>query len=32
MLRERIDNPTEEELETALDELVAIAIDRWRRS
>ena len=31
VLRNRIDNPTEEELETALLELVAIAIDRWRR-
>jgi 2-oxo-4-hydroxy-4-carboxy--5-ureidoimidazoline (OHCU) decarboxylase len=32
VLQERIDNPTEEELETALHELVAIAIDRWRRA
>jgi 2-oxo-4-hydroxy-4-carboxy--5-ureidoimidazoline (OHCU) decarboxylase len=31
MLRSRIDNPTDEELETALGELVAIAEDRWRR-
>jgi len=31
VLRERIDRPTDEELETALDELVAIAEDRWRR-
>jgi 2-oxo-4-hydroxy-4-carboxy--5-ureidoimidazoline (OHCU) decarboxylase len=31
VLRDRIDNPTDEELETALRELVAIAIDRWRR-
>jgi 2-oxo-4-hydroxy-4-carboxy-5-ureidoimidazoline decarboxylase len=31
VLRERIDNPTGEERETALDELVAIAEDRWRR-
>jgi 2-oxo-4-hydroxy-4-carboxy--5-ureidoimidazoline (OHCU) decarboxylase len=31
VLRERIGNPTEEELETALGELVAIAEDRWRR-
>ena len=31
VLRERIDNPTDEELETALAELVAIAEDRWRR-
>ncbi|WP_411278190.1 2-oxo-4-hydroxy-4-carboxy-5-ureidoimidazoline decarboxylase [Gaiella sp.] len=30
-LRERIDNPTDEELETAVGELVAIAIDRWTR-
>jgi 2-oxo-4-hydroxy-4-carboxy--5-ureidoimidazoline (OHCU) decarboxylase len=29
VLRARIDNPTEEERETALDELVAIAEDRW---
>jgi 2-oxo-4-hydroxy-4-carboxy--5-ureidoimidazoline (OHCU) decarboxylase len=32
VLRVRIDNPTDEELETALHELVAIAIDRWQRS
>jgi 2-oxo-4-hydroxy-4-carboxy--5-ureidoimidazoline (OHCU) decarboxylase len=31
VLRTRIDRPTEDELETALDELVAIAVDRWRR-
>jgi 2-oxo-4-hydroxy-4-carboxy--5-ureidoimidazoline (OHCU) decarboxylase len=31
VLRARIDRPTEEELETALDELVAIAEDRWAR-
>ena len=31
VLRARIGRPTEEELETALDELVAIAEDRWRR-
>ena len=31
VLKERIDNPTNEELETALDEVVAIAVDRWRR-
>ena len=31
VLRERIDRPTDDELETALDELVAIAVDRWRR-
>ena len=32
VLRARIDNPTDEELETALAELVAIAEDRWRRT
>lgn len=31
VLRVRIDNPTDEELETALHELVAIATDRWQR-
>jgi 2-oxo-4-hydroxy-4-carboxy--5-ureidoimidazoline (OHCU) decarboxylase len=31
VLRSRIDNPTDAELETALGELVAIAADRWRR-
>jgi len=31
VLRARIDNPTDVELETALDELVAIAEDRWRQ-
>ena len=31
VLRSRIGNPTDEELETALGELVAIAVDRWRR-
>jgi 2-oxo-4-hydroxy-4-carboxy--5-ureidoimidazoline (OHCU) decarboxylase len=31
VLRERIGRPTYRELETALDELVAIAEDRWRR-
>jgi 2-oxo-4-hydroxy-4-carboxy--5-ureidoimidazoline (OHCU) decarboxylase len=31
VLRTRIDRPTDEELETALAELVAIAEDRWRR-
>ena len=31
VLKERIDNLTNEELETALDEVVAIAVDRWRR-
>ena len=29
MLRQRLPNPTDEELETALTELVAIAEDRW---
>jgi len=29
VLRARIDRTTDEELETALDELVAIAEDRW---
>lgn len=29
VLRSRIENPTDQELETALDELVAIAEDRW---
>jgi 2-oxo-4-hydroxy-4-carboxy--5-ureidoimidazoline (OHCU) decarboxylase len=32
VLRERIGNPTDEELDTAMCELVAIAGDRWRRS
>jgi 2-oxo-4-hydroxy-4-carboxy-5-ureidoimidazoline decarboxylase len=32
VLRDRIDNPTDVELETALDELVAIACDRWVRA
>jgi 2-oxo-4-hydroxy-4-carboxy--5-ureidoimidazoline (OHCU) decarboxylase len=31
VLRERIDRPTDAELETALGELVAIAEDRWLR-
>jgi 2-oxo-4-hydroxy-4-carboxy--5-ureidoimidazoline (OHCU) decarboxylase len=31
VLRNRIDNPTDVELETALGELVAIAEDRWVR-
>ena len=31
VLRSRIGHPTDEELETALGELVAIAEDRWRR-
>jgi 2-oxo-4-hydroxy-4-carboxy--5-ureidoimidazoline (OHCU) decarboxylase len=32
VLRSRIDRTREEELDTALQELVAIAEDRWRRS
>ena len=32
ILRQRIDNPTAEELETACSELVAIAVDRWRNA
>ncbi len=32
VLRARIDNPTDAELETALRELVAIASDRWQRA
>ena len=32
ILRERLQRSREEELETALQELVAIAEDRWRRS
>jgi 2-oxo-4-hydroxy-4-carboxy--5-ureidoimidazoline (OHCU) decarboxylase len=32
VLRSRIDNPSDEELDTALRELVAIAVDRWQRS
>ena len=31
VLQARIGNPTDEERETALGELVAIAEDRWRR-
>ena len=31
VLRARIDNPTDVEFETALEELVAIACDRWTR-
>jgi 2-oxo-4-hydroxy-4-carboxy--5-ureidoimidazoline (OHCU) decarboxylase len=31
VLRERIGRPTEDELETALDELVSIAVSRWGR-
>lgn len=30
VLRERLENDREEELSTACDELVAIALDRWR--
>jgi 2-oxo-4-hydroxy-4-carboxy--5-ureidoimidazoline (OHCU) decarboxylase len=32
VLRERLERSREEELETAVDELVQIAIDRWRSS
>ena len=32
VLRDRIDNPTDEERRTALQELVAIATDRWQRA
>lgn len=32
VLRARLERPREEELATGLDELVAIAADRWRRS
>jgi len=32
VLRDRLQNTREQELDTALDELVAIAEDRWRRS
>ncbi|HZO97517.1 MAG TPA: 2-oxo-4-hydroxy-4-carboxy-5-ureidoimidazoline decarboxylase [Gaiellaceae bacterium] len=32
ILRARLERTREEELATALDELVAIAVDRWRRS
>jgi 2-oxo-4-hydroxy-4-carboxy--5-ureidoimidazoline (OHCU) decarboxylase len=32
VLRERLERTREQELETALDELVSIAEDRWRRS
>jgi 2-oxo-4-hydroxy-4-carboxy--5-ureidoimidazoline (OHCU) decarboxylase len=32
VLRERLERSREEELDTALEELVAIAEDRWRRS
>jgi 2-oxo-4-hydroxy-4-carboxy--5-ureidoimidazoline (OHCU) decarboxylase len=32
LLRERLERAREEELDTALEELVAIAEDRWRRS
>jgi len=32
VLRERIERTREEELDTAVEELVAIAEDRWRRS
>ena len=32
VLRERLQNTREQELDTGLDELVSIAEDRWRRS
>ena len=32
VLRERLERTCEEELETGCDELVAIAVDRWRSS
>jgi 2-oxo-4-hydroxy-4-carboxy--5-ureidoimidazoline (OHCU) decarboxylase len=32
VLKSRIGNPTDVELETALHELVAIAVDRWQRA
>jgi 2-oxo-4-hydroxy-4-carboxy--5-ureidoimidazoline (OHCU) decarboxylase len=32
ILRERLERPRDEELDTAVKELVAIAEDRWRRS
>jgi 2-oxo-4-hydroxy-4-carboxy--5-ureidoimidazoline (OHCU) decarboxylase len=32
ILRQRLERTRQEELETALDELVSIALDRWRRS
>ena len=32
VLRERLERTREEELETGCDELVAIAVDRWRSS
>ena len=32
VLRERLERTREEELETGCDELVAIAVDRWRNS
>ena len=32
ILRERLERTREEELETGVDELVQIAVDRWRRS
>ena len=31
VLKERLGNPSGQELETALGELVSIAVDRWRR-
>jgi 2-oxo-4-hydroxy-4-carboxy--5-ureidoimidazoline (OHCU) decarboxylase len=32
VLKSRIGNPTDEELQTAVHELVAIAVDRWERT
>ena len=32
ILRERLERTREQELETGVDELVAIAVDRWRHS
>jgi 2-oxo-4-hydroxy-4-carboxy--5-ureidoimidazoline (OHCU) decarboxylase len=32
LLRQRLERTREEELDTAVEELVAIAEDRWRRS
>jgi 2-oxo-4-hydroxy-4-carboxy--5-ureidoimidazoline (OHCU) decarboxylase len=32
VLRQRLERTREEELDTAVEELVAIAEDRWRRS
>jgi 2-oxo-4-hydroxy-4-carboxy--5-ureidoimidazoline (OHCU) decarboxylase len=32
IFRERLQRTREQELDTALDELISIAVDRWRRS